>query len=76
MVEEMTIQGCGLHRVIAEVPARETATMDVVVWTEQVLGAAVGADHAARSPHCTARTMSEVMIPIDGAQHVGGPVVN
>ena len=66
--------GCGLHRVECPVPARTVE--DVVFWTEQILGRAVGEDHANRSPFCTSRTMSEVMVPISGAEKIGGSVVN
>lgn len=63
--------GCGLIKAKCEVPARTTE--DVVVWTRDILGGAVGSDHHKRSPSCTSDTMSEVWIPITGSDKVGGP---
>jgi hypothetical protein len=40
------------------------------------VGAALSADHRRRSPRCTPKTLSEVMIPIAGADRIGGPAVN
>lgn len=65
---------CGVQRATVAVPAR--GEEDVVVWVKDVMAPAIGEDHAARSPFCSSRTMSEVLIPITGAEKVGGPVVN
>lgn len=46
---------------------------DVVYWVEQVVGAAVGADHRSRSPMCPSSTMEYVKIPApENAPFIGG----
>lgn len=62
---------CGLHRVAVNVPIR--TTQDVAEWMERVCIFVIAADHAARSPECTALSMQDVMIPVSGADKVGGP---
>jgi hypothetical protein len=67
--------GCGLHRVVVTVAARTQEP--VVEWVEKIMAQAISNDHSQRSPHCASRTMSEVMIPIEGndgseAAQVGG----
>jgi len=66
--------GCGLHRVICAVPARTSE--DIVVWVVTVMAKAISADHSRRSPLCDSRTMSEVMVPITGAEVIGGPSIS
>lgn len=65
---------CGLERVAVNVPARREE--DLVKWMEDVCSVALAKDHCRRRPGCRASTLSEVMIPITGAQKVGGPPVN
>lgn len=65
---------CSLLNVPVKVPARTTE--DVVLWVGQILGAAIGADHSRRSPHCTSKKMDNVKIPMAGAEKVGGSPVN
>lgn len=66
--------GCGLYRVVVSVPARTTE--ELFVWMDWVAAKAISEDHARRSPSCTSRTISELMIPITGASKVGGPCEN
>lgn len=65
---------CGVHRAEVEVPVRTTE--DVRVWMDQVCIPAIVRDHEARSPGCHPDTLQELMIPTDGRQMIGGPVVN
>jgi hypothetical protein len=62
---------CGLMKVDCEVPAR-TDSEPVVKWTEEVMAVAIAVDHMMRSPACTATEISEVWVPISGADHIGG----
>ena len=66
---------CNLHRVEVLVPARP-AEMDVTRWVKDVAAYCIYADHCCRSPKCTANTMIEMMIPITGAERIGGPSVS
>lgn len=61
---------CGLMRVPVQVPAR--GEEDVVAWVEKVLTPALVADHKRRSFLCRPDTLSDVMIPVTGADKVGG----
>lgn len=63
---------CGLHKVNCEVPARVEG-QDVLDWTRNTLGQALTNDHRRRSPQCNATSASDVMIPISGADMIGGP---
>ncbi len=64
---------CHLHRVEVAVPVREPE-QDVVQWIEGCAVPALAADHRRRSPDCDTTEFSEVLIPMDGRDHVGGPV--
>jgi hypothetical protein len=55
-----TCAQCGALKREVKVPAREDHE-DVVHWVREVVGRAVGADHATRN--CSATTMDHVMIP-------------
>jgi hypothetical protein len=66
---------CGLHRVEVTVPARPKS-MDIARWVQNVAAYMVYADHSCRSPKCRSNTMSEMMIPITGAEILGGPSVS
>lgn len=61
---------CGLAKVIVRVPAR--VDEDVRVWMDQTI-ALVGADHGRRSPDCHPEELHDLMIPMTGADRVGGP---
>lgn len=63
---------CGLEKAECEVPARAEDT-DVRFWVEYICGSAVRVDHYRRSPGCRANTISNLMIPISGADFIGGP---
>lgn len=63
---------CGLDRATCVVPAR--ADEDVRVWMDQTIRV-VAADHAHRSPTCTAQQLSNLMIPMTGADRIGGLAV-
>ena len=63
---------CGLDNVSCPVPVRESE--DVLAWTT-ALGALLSRDHDRRSPHCHPKTLATVCIPIDGAEKIGGPVI-
>ena len=65
---------CGIKRQVVEVPARTAE--DVVVWMKQIMTPALVRDHEARSPFCHPKTLSEVLIPIEGASQVGGAAEN
>ena len=54
---------CGLDRVSVAVPFREPGE-DIKKWMEMVT-LALQHDHAKRKPVCTARSLKEVMIPIN-----------
>ncbi len=66
-------RGCGLENVPCDVPEREQGS-DVCAWAETILGQALADDHIRRSPDCMSRAC-DVMIPITGAQYLGGPAV-
>lgn len=70
IIVKYSCKGCDLYRVDCQVSSRTTE--DVVHWTKNILGHAVGLDHSIRSPFCSSKTMSEVMIPITGASKIGG----
>ncbi len=62
---------CGLVDVEVDIPARREE-LDVVEWLERVLGHALAADHATRSPKCQAQKMERLMIPMpEGTAYVG-----
>jgi hypothetical protein len=63
---------CGLLRVPCRVPAR--GEENVVLWMEGVV-LRLSDDHARRSPHCHPDKLTEVMIPMSGAEKVGGAPV-
>lgn len=64
---------CRLHRVTVSVPARDSE--DVADWMKATVRL-VSADHARRSPACHPKALSELLIPMDGTQKIGGPAVN
>jgi len=64
--------GCGLSKVTCEVPARTTE--EIVNWVQNVMGPALRVDHDSRSPNCTSN-LADVMIPISGADKIGGPAI-
>jgi len=61
---------CGIFREIVTVPAREDE--DIKVWMDAT-ALLVSADHDRRSPKCVITKLDELMIPITGADKIGGP---
>jgi hypothetical protein len=66
---------CGIQNAPVKVPARMSKDGDVAHWVKQIVGKCVSDDHARRSPHCPSRTMRDLKIPIESAEHIGGPPV-
>lgn len=64
--------GCGLKNIAVDVPAR--VDEDVVAWMDGTVQL-LSVDHRRRAPLCTARSMQEIKIPIQGADRVGGPAL-
>ena len=64
--------GCGLYRVSLTVQARQQEP--IIDWITTV-GFRIGEDHSRRSPHCVSR-VGELMIPITGAEVLGGAAMN
>ena len=60
---------CGLKAVELEVPAREEE--DVVEWMRDTT-MRTWIDHGRRSPRCGADELRDLMIPIQGADRLGG----
>jgi hypothetical protein len=65
---------CGLHRAEVEVRLRKP-NEDVAEWVEMIVGWDVKVDHSMRSPLCSAVSVQDLMIPIEGRSMVGGPVI-
>jgi hypothetical protein len=68
-----TCNACGISKREVEVLARTDE--DVIVWVEQIMGRAIGCDHAAQSPFCKSTKMTSVEIPVNGVDRVGGAVL-
>ena len=65
-----TCTGCGLKEQSVQVPS--CGDEDVLDWFRDTLTPALAKDHTNRSPLCMSREMSEVRIPIDGSDKIGG----
>lgn len=65
-----TCDSCGVSDRGVSVAARE-ADEDVVAWVGQV-AVLVGRDHARVSPDCHVETLTNLKIPVSGADHIGG----
>ena len=63
---------CGLKKIDLAVPSREDE--DVVFWVEHIVGQHIKDDHLKRSPKCQAKTVQDLMIPVEGTEKVGGSV--
>ena len=61
---------CGLKNI--EVPVQARGAEDIVTWVEEIMIVACGHDHMRRSPSCHPEILSDIMIPIDGVDRVGG----
>lgn len=64
---------CGLEKIHCDVPQREPGS-NVIDWMKLV-GVKLSDDHARRSPQCHPEKLSDVLIPITGADYIGGPAV-
>jgi hypothetical protein len=64
---------CGIYRRHVSVPQRENE--DVRIWMNMVTHR-LADDHKLRSPNCRATKLDEVMIPITGADKIGGAPVH
>lgn len=75
---EITIKyscdACGLRDTELSVPGREGE--DIMEWMEKTVGQHIRKDHYVKSPSCDAESVQNLMIPITGAQKVGGPAIN
>lgn len=72
IVVKYTCLMCGLIKVECSIEARQEE--DIVTWTNSKLIVAIAHDHRKRSPYCHATEITEVMIPITGAEKIGGPI--
>jgi hypothetical protein len=63
---------CGLKDIEVEVPMR--GNEDVLQWMDNTI-IHLGQDHMQRSPRCFPDKLVRVMIPITGAEKIGGPAV-
>ena len=61
---------CNIVNRVVTVVARESE--DVVYWMENICIVTIAKDHSTQSPHCLAKSLSNLMIPIDGADKIGG----
>lgn len=64
---------CRLEKVHCDVPERQEGA-DISDWMK-IVGAHLSDDHARRSPNCHPDSLSDVLIPVSGAQYIGGPAV-
>lgn len=62
---------CGLVKQPVQVPARETVEHDVVHYMKNVVTPIIADEHRRLSPNCKAETITDLMIPIDGAEFIG-----
>lgn len=64
---------CGLQKVPIQIPVR--GQEDVVKWMGSTV-LRMGLDHNRRSPRCHPSVLSDIMIPMIGADKIGGPSVS
>ena len=64
---------CDLLKIAVEVPAREDE--DVLDWMKQTIQF-IANDHFGRSPNCRPEQLHDLMIPVTGANKIGGPSLN
>ncbi len=63
---------CGIKDREVSVPAR--GDEDVVSWLQNVCIPALEYDHACISPECGAQELTNLMIPLSGADRIGGVI--
>jgi hypothetical protein len=54
---------CGIVDQEVQVPARQSAQVDVVQWMEKVVFPTIGEDHKNRSPKCNPKELKNLMVP-------------
>jgi hypothetical protein len=64
---------CGLQDIEVPVPARESE--DVIQWMDKTMPL-LCADHDKHSPHCRPKELSNIKIPMAGADRIGGAASN
>jgi len=69
-----TCDSCGINERPINVKAREKDE-NIVRWIEQVT-ICISNDHSRVSPDCRAERMTNVKIPISGADQIGGVINN
>lgn len=62
---------CGLRNVAVAVKAREEE--QVTEWMDRTCVPTIMADHHQRSPQCYPESLTNIMIPVTGADRIGGP---
>jgi len=64
---------CKLEKIPCEVPARkENEKLDE--WMENTV-IILGKDHKTRSPKCKSKQLNNLILPMTGANRVGGPTI-
>lgn len=64
---------CGLTKIPVEVPVR--GEEDVITWVTET-ARLMSRDHDARSPDCHPKELHDLMIPVSGADKIGGPSIS
>jgi hypothetical protein len=64
---------CGIKKHKLQIPARESPEHNVCEYMKMV-AAWVGDEHKKISPNCKATKISDLMIPMDGADFIGQQV--
>ena len=67
-----TCDKCGIKSREIQVPARETEDQNLSHYLYYIIGRCVSDDHFAVSPHCKAKTITQIAIPAPKeAQFIG-----
>lgn len=65
---------CGLEKQKLSIPQRRE-NEDIREWMRKS-SIHIQSDHLKRSPDCKAEALSQLMIPITGAEMIGGPSIS
>lgn len=65
---------CGLEKIKVQVPARTSKSVHIKKWMDAT-AYHLSRDHDRRSPRCRIRKLSEIMIPVDNVEWIGGPPI-
>lgn len=65
---------CGIIDKPVQVPAREHHEIDVAYWMREVVGLAASLDHQQTSPHCRPDSLTNIKVPLGGADFIGQQV--